>query len=110
MIDKGFETKSEALSDHPSLGSRVEAAKKRAAELPPDAKNLRKPPVAAGASFQALQQRAVALAKTLPSDKTTEAAKLLLAAVPSCMLPQDQPNQKAAQQKLRDAIQAGNAP
>ena len=44
----------------------------------------------------------------MPSDKSLEAAKVLLAAVPSCMLPEDQPEQKAAQQRLRDAIAAGS--
>ena len=110
LIDKGLETKSEMMSDHPSLGSRVSAAKQRAAALPPDAKNQRKAPVADSARFQALQQRAATLAKTMPTDPKLQAAKVLLAAVPSCLLPQDQPEQKAAQQKLRDAIQASNGP
>lgn len=110
MIDMGFETKNASMSDHPSLASRVEAAKKRAAALPPQAKNWRTAPVADAGEFRALQQRAVALAKTMPSDKSLQAAKVLLAAVPSCMLPEDQPEQKAAQNRLREALAVGSKP
>ncbi|HUR29672.1 MAG TPA: M48 family metalloprotease, partial [Planctomycetota bacterium] len=75
MVDMGLDTQPEMLSDHPSLASRVEDAKKRAANLPASDRNRRKPPVADEAKFHALQQRAVALAKTMPSDKSLEAAK-----------------------------------
>jgi predicted Zn-dependent protease len=43
LIDKGLDSESDTMSDHPTLKSRVEAAKKRAASLPPDAAKLRKP-------------------------------------------------------------------
>ncbi|MEO6708545.1 MAG: M48 family metalloprotease [Planctomycetota bacterium] len=109
MIDMGLDTQSEMMSDHPSLSSRVEDAKKHAAGLPPEARTWRKAPVADAARFHALQARAEKLAKTMPSDKSLEAAKLLLAAVPSCLLPQDPPEQKAAQQRLRQALEMASA-
>jgi predicted Zn-dependent protease len=110
MIDLGFETKNESMSDHPSLSSRVAAARQRAARLPPEAQSLRRPAVAQGAAFRALQDRTVELAASLPRDQTLEAAAVLLAAVPSCMLPEDQPQQKAAQAKLRAAVAAAKQP
>jgi predicted Zn-dependent protease len=101
MIDKGYDKGNEMLSDHPSLSSRVKASKERAAALPPQAKEWRKPPVAAGAKFQELQQRSVQVGKSMPSDKTLEGAKELLAALPrSCLTPAVQPDQQKAEQQV----------
>jgi predicted Zn-dependent protease len=106
MIDMGLDTTPELASDHPTLKSRVDEAKKRVAALPPDAKNRRKPPIADTSKFAALKQRAAEVAKKTPSDEQLKTAQTLLAAVPSCLLPVDQPEQKAAQEKLRQAAGA----
>ena len=110
LIDKGFDKTPEATSDHPSLSSRVEAAKKRAANLPPEAAGWRKPPVAAGAQFQALQARAAQLGRTMKTSEQLAKAQTLLSAVPSCVTPEDQPDQKNAQQRLAHALEGGSAP
>ncbi len=100
MIDAGYETKNESMSDHPSLASRVQAARKRAAELPPAAAAWRRPPVADAARFRSLQARAAQVAGTMPADGTLKAAQTLLSAVGSCLLPDDLPEQKAARARI----------
>lgn len=106
MIDLGYDTTPEYMSDHPTLASRVAAAKKFASQLPPDAKQWRKPPIANAAKFAALKQRAIEVGKMMPKDEQLENAQTLLSAVPSCLLPVDQPDQKAAQAKLKQAVEA----
>jgi predicted Zn-dependent protease len=105
MIDAGYDKTPEMLSDHPTLASRVQGARLRASKLPADAASWRRPSVADAARFAALKSRAAQLAKTMPDDSSLQAAKVLLAAVPSCLLPQDQPEQKEAQAKLHAALQ-----
>ena len=101
MIDKGYDKGPEFLSDHPSLKTRVQAAKVKASQLPPAAASWRKPPVAAGAAFTALQQRSVIVGKTMPSDASLQHSQQLLAAMSrSCLTPAIQPDQKKAQQTL----------
>lgn len=100
LIDKGFETKSEATSDHPSLGSRVSAAKARAARLGPESAGWRKAPVADAARFAALKQRAEMIARTMPNDESLERAQTLLSAVASCVSPTDNPEQTAARERI----------
>ena len=107
LIDKGLDKGPEALSDHPSLASRVEAAKQAAAALPPEAASWRKPPVADGSKFAALQQRAAAIGRSAKGTEALAAAQTLLSAVPSCVTPQDQPDQKRAQDRLARALEAG---
>jgi len=109
LIDAGLDTTPEMMSDHPSLVSRVEAAKKRAAALPPEAPSWRRPPLADAKRYAAIQQRAVQVAKTMKTSEEIAKAQTLLSAVPSCLLPVDQPDQKAAQQKLA-AIAHGEEP
>src|SRR3954464_8927170 len=70
MIDKGLDKGVAFLSDHPSLASRVQTAKERAAELGPDSERYRQSPVATAAQFRALQDRTVQVARTMPSDTT----------------------------------------
>jgi predicted Zn-dependent protease len=112
MIDLGYDKTPEIESDHPTLASRVAAAKKRVTELPPDAKKWRKPPIADAAKFAALKQRAIEIGKKMPSDEQLKTAQTLLSAIPSCLLPVDQPDQKAAQATVRKAVEAqsGSAP
>lgn len=103
LIAKGADKTPEMLSDHPSLASRVTAAKQRASALPASAKDWRKPPVADAAKFAALKSRAESVGKSMPNDQSLARAKLLLAAVPSCLLPEDAPEQKEAQGVLEKA-------
>lgn len=106
LIDKGFETKSEATSDHPSLGSRVAAAKSRAAKLGPDAAGWKKAPVADAARFSAIKQRAEMVARTMPSDESLEKAQTLLSAVASCVSPTDAPEQTSARERILKQAEA----
>lgn len=105
MIDKGYDTTPEMLSDHPKLANRVENTKRRVSELPPQAKNWRKPNVASAQKFAEYQARAKKLAKTAPKDKTLEAAQLMLSAFPSCVAPLDQPSQKQARETLAKEVE-----
>jgi predicted Zn-dependent protease len=107
MIDAGYDTTPEVLSDHPSLASRVVAAKQAAAKLPPDAKSWRKPAVAEGAQFKAMQARAAQIAKALPKDLSMETAQTLLNAVGNCLMPKDQPQQVEARAKIAQVLDGG---
>lgn len=107
MVDKGYDKTPEILSDHPSLKNRVETAKERAAELPPNASQWRKPPIADQAKFKQLQDRMRQLSKTLPSDKTLANSKELLQALPrSCVAPVDPPDAIEAREDLAKRAQA----
>lgn len=97
LIDKGLDTTPEMMSDHPKLANRVEAAKRRAAELPDNASQWRRPNILGQAKFNALQQRVVVVGKKMPNDQSLAAAQLLLSAFPSCVTPTEQPDQKKAQ-------------
>lgn len=103
LIDKGFDKTPESLSDHPSLSSRVAAAKQRAAALPANASEWRRPPIADDARFTALKARAEAVGKSMPNDQSLARAKLLLAAVPSCLVPQESEEQMEARATLEAA-------
>jgi predicted Zn-dependent protease len=102
MIDKGYDKGVGFLSDHPTLASRVQAAKERASKLGPDADRLRRPPVASASQFRGLQDRAARLSKTLPDDKSLAKTQELLAALPrSCLTPAIQADQLDAQKRLQ---------
>lgn len=105
LIDKGYDTTPEVLSDHPTLASRVAAARDRASELPPGAAAWRRPPVAPAGRFEALKARAAAFA-VAPPNQAAARAELLLRAVPSCLLPQDTHAQRDAQVQLEAAARA----
>ena len=109
LIDKGLDTSPEITSDHPSLASRVERAKQRAAALPPASKSWRRPPIADTQAFAAIKQRTVQVAKTMPNSDQVGVAQTLLAAVPSCLLPVDAPEQKDAQRRIAVAVQKASA-
>jgi predicted Zn-dependent protease len=104
MIDKGYDTTPEMMSSHPKLSNRVEAAKKRAEELPEIASQWRKPNVASPNQFRRYQQRAKELARNTPQDRSLEAAQLMLSAFPSCVAPVDQPTQTEAREKISEAV------
>jgi hypothetical protein len=98
------------LSDHPTLASRVQAAKERASKLGPDADRWRHPPVASASQFRDLQDRAARLSKTLPDDKSLAKTQELLSALPrSCLTPAIQQDQLDAQKRLlRDMEEQGD--
>ncbi len=105
MIEKGYDTSPEITSSHPKLSNRVANADRRVSELPPIAKQWRKPNLVGQAKFVELQNRAKSYAAKTPKDKTLEAAQLMLAAFPSCVAPEDLPEQKKAQQELIRTIE-----
>jgi predicted Zn-dependent protease len=109
MIDKGYDTTPELASDHPTLASRVEAANKRAKNLPSlpkDMQSLRKPAIADAAQFRRLQQQAQVAAANTPNDKSLANSKLLLAAIPrSCWMPVEPPDQKQARAELQAKLE-----
>lgn len=101
MIDLGLDTGTEYLSDHPTLKSRVAAAKEWAAKLPPNAASWRQPPVADAQRFAGLKARAKQLGATLPSDQTLANSQRILAAMPrSCLTPTIPPDQTRARKEL----------
>jgi predicted Zn-dependent protease len=107
MIDKGYDTTPEMLSDHPSLKNRVIDAKRRTSELPPEASSWRRAPLAPGAEFKNLQNRAITLGKSLPSDKSLENSQELLQALPrSCVAPIDPQDALQARQRIVDKANA----
>jgi predicted Zn-dependent protease len=102
MIDKGYDKGPEFLSDHPLLKSRVDLARSRAADLPPQAGEWRQPPVANAAEFRRLQQRAKDLGQRMPTDEQLQKTQQLLAALPrSCLTPSIPEDQKQAEQAVR---------
>ncbi|HEV8113689.1 MAG TPA: M48 family metalloprotease [Planctomycetota bacterium] len=107
LIDQGLDKTPEIESDHPSLASRVEAAKARAAALPPEAASWRKAPVADASKFASLKTRVAQIGATRKTSEELAKAQTLLSAVPSCVTPVDQPDQKRAQATLVRALQAG---
>ena len=103
MIAKGYDTSSAVTSDHPTLSSRVQAAEERAAALPADASQYRRPDIATPQQFRRYQQEAAAVAKTTPNDKSLQQAQTLLAAFPSCVAPTETQRQQKARELLTDA-------
>lgn len=105
LIDKGLDKTPEMMSDHPKLANRVAATKDRIKQLPSDARDWRRAPIADDAKFRQLQQRAVEVGKRVPNDKSLQQAQLMLAAFPSCVSPEEQPDQKQAQGIIYQAMQ-----
>ena len=106
MIEKGYDKTPEITSDHPSLRNRVVATEERISRMSPEARRWRRPPIADPREFAAIQRQAVEAARDLPSDQSLAAAQLMLRSFPSCVTPEDQPEQKEAQQELLRAIEA----
>jgi len=105
LIDKGYDKTPEIMSDHPKLSHRVAATRGRIKQLPPDAERWRRPPVADARRFAELKERAARVGKSMPNDQSLQQAQLLLAAFPSCVTPEDQPEQKRARSIVAKAIQ-----
>ena len=107
MIDQGYDKTPAMLSDHPTLKSRVEAAEKRAAALPPQADQWRRAPVASGQRFKDLQARAQRLGKTMPSDQTLANSQELLQALPrSCVAPVEPKDAVEARERIVQRAEA----
>ena len=106
MIEKGYDKTPEQLSDHPSLRNRVAATEERIARMSREAERWRREPIADRREFESLQRAAIEAARDLPSDQTLAKAQLMLRSFPSCVTPEDQPDQKEAQQQLLRAISA----
>jgi predicted Zn-dependent protease len=107
LVDKGYDKGPDYLSDHPSLSSRVAAAKQRAAKLPPEAKSWRKSPVADPARFKQLQARAQRIAQSMPSEESLQKTQELLAALPrSCLTPAIQQDQIDAEVRVAENVKA----
>jgi predicted Zn-dependent protease len=106
MIDKGYDKTPEMLSDHPSLKNRVEATKRRAEELPPEASKWRRKPVADDREFKELQAHARELGKSLPDDKTLSGQQLLQALPRSCVAPVDPPDAVEARKQIVQSAEA----
>lgn len=109
LIDQGHDSASDTMSDHPTLSSRVERARQRAASLPPEAASWRRPPVRNALKYAAIKQRVTQVASTMPENTQVALAQTLLSAVPSCVLPMDPPQQKEAQRRIAAAVQAASA-
>jgi predicted Zn-dependent protease len=100
MIDMGYDTTPALASDHPTLKSRVEWAKKAVQALPPAARQFRRDPVANPATFAQLKARATEVGTRMPNDESLAQAQELLAAFSSCVAPVDQPEQVAVKRKV----------
>ncbi|HEX8521696.1 MAG TPA: M48 family metalloprotease [Tepidisphaeraceae bacterium] len=103
MIDKGYDKTPAMMSDHPTLASRVESTQRRTSELPPNARNWQKPPIANARQFAALKSHAAAAARNLPDDTTLANSQQLLQALPrSCIFPAPPADEVQARQSLAD--------
>lgn len=109
MIDAGYDKGGkfeQFLSTHPSLSSRVEAARKRAAAVPPNVRTqMALEPVATTQEFNALKTRAVQVGRNMPSDQTLAATKDLLQAMSrSCLTPAVTPDQLQANDRVEQRL------
>ncbi len=102
MIDLGYDTTPAIKSDHPTLKSRVEAAKTELVDWnkQPNAASFRKPPLADPTRFAQLKAKAASISASMPDDSKAKQAQKLLASFSSCVAPIDQPEQAAAKQEL----------
>lgn len=106
MIDMGYDTTPEMLSDHPTLASRVEKTRERVANLPPQAASWRRPNVATPAEFEALKKRSVEIGARMPNDESLAKAQQLLSAFPSCVSAKDNaPEQVQARKEIAASLQ-----
>ena len=102
MIKAGYDTTPAYASDHPTLASRVTAAKKEAAQWDQQHPNGagRVPPIADAAKFAQIKAQAAADSAKMPDDTQVAKAQTLLASFNSCFSPKDQPEQSAAKKEL----------
>jgi predicted Zn-dependent protease len=101
MIDLGYDTTPAMQSDHPTLKSRVDAAKKELVIWQKEnGSQYSGQPIADDAKFKQLKAKAAAISATMPDDSNTKQAQKLLASFSSCVAPVDQPEQVKAKQEL----------
>ena len=108
MVDKGLDTTPELASSHPLLRDRVENAKRRSDEWKqnhPNWKSFLKDDVVTPNQFRAMQERALALGKSVPNDTSLKAALLMFDSFPSCVAPKDQKRQVEARKELGELLQ-----
>jgi predicted Zn-dependent protease len=108
MVDKGYDTTPELASSHPLLRDRVENAKRRAVEWKeknPNWKSQLKDDVVTPNQFRKLQERALAVGKSLPNDASLKAALLMFDSFPSCVAPKDQQRQIEARKELGELLE-----
>jgi predicted Zn-dependent protease len=98
MIDKGLDKG--GGGSHPALAERVRNTEARVERMSREAEGWRRRPILERGEFRAMQDQALAAGRNTPSDKTLAAAQLMLQSFPSCVSPDAQPDQKAAQEKL----------
>jgi predicted Zn-dependent protease len=109
MIAAGYDTTPAILSNHPTLASRVQAAKKWAQAVKPG-QYQPQPQIASPQQFAQYKQMAVQGSQGMPDDQKVLAAKNLLTALPrSCWIPVDQPDQKQAQEQIIEAAKQQQA-
>ncbi len=107
MVAKGYDT-SDPMASHPQLSQRVKNAERRAAEWKnerPDWQRHRQPNIVGPQRFAELRDRARKLTRSMPKDKSLEAAQLMLAAFPSCVAPTAQPSQTKARKRVAELLQ-----
>jgi len=102
LIDMGNDPK--AGGDHPPLGERVANAKRRRDELPSQSKTWRKPNVATDSSFATLTAKSKQYTAQAPKDAASKQAQTLLAAFPSCVTVDNQPQQVKAREEIKETL------
>ncbi len=108
MVDKGMDTTPELASSHPLLRDRVANARRRAEEWKqqhPDWQKYLRDDVVSPAQFRKLQERALAVGKSVPNDSSLKAALLMFDSFPSCVAPKDQKRQVEARKELGALLQ-----
>jgi predicted Zn-dependent protease len=95
MINHGYDTTPASKSDHPTLASRVVAAKADLADWnrqgPDKVAAMRKPLIKTHDEFQAFKARVAQIAASSPDDSQTQKAQQLLASFNSCLAPVNPP-------------------
>jgi predicted Zn-dependent protease len=95
MIDAGYDKTPANKSDHPTLASRVVAAKADLADWDKQGADkvaaMRQPPIKDHDAFQAFKARAAQIAASSPDDSQTQKAQQLLSSFNSCLAPVNPP-------------------
>lgn len=107
MIQLGYDKTPAEQSDHPTLASRVEAAKRAVASHGKKIDQYRQPDFATVAQFAHYKDLGRQAAQNMPDDQQALQSKQMLQALPrSCWAPSDPPDRQDALQKLLDKLNA----
>ncbi len=106
ITEKGIDPN--AGGDHPPLGERVKNAERRQSELPPKASAWKKPNTAGPSEFAQLTAKSKQYTASATKDKSSNAAQTLLAAFPSCVTVDNQPQQVKARQDIQRTLEEAN--